>query len=263
MSAQTITLLTWNINGARSVYRKGFMDWFLRTAPDILGLQETRADKLQLPPDLADPAGYESYWNASTAKKGYSGTALLTRLKPLSVEWGLGLEEFDTEGRTIIARYPSFTLLVCYFPNGGRDHSRVPFKLAFYKAFLNKCEQLRAQGESIIFCGDVNTAHQKIDLANPTANQKTTGFLPEERAWMDEVVNAGYVDTFRHFHPDLPGQYTWWSVPANARARNVGWRIDYFFVSPDLLERVTDAFILPGVLGSDHCPVGLRLRVDG
>lgn len=263
MPAQTITLLTWNINGARSVYQKGFMDWLSATAPDILGLQETRADKSQLPADLADPAGYHSYWNPSLAKKGYSGTALLTKIKPLAVEWGLGIAEFDAEGRTIIARYPAFTLLVCYFPNGGRDHSRVPFKLAFYEAFLNKCEQLRAQGESVIFCGDVNTAHRKIDLANPAANQKTTGFLPEERAWLDQVVKAGYVDTFRHFHPDLPGQYTWWSVPANARARNVGWRIDYFFVSPDLLERITGAFILPEVMGSDHCPAGLRLMVDG
>jgi exodeoxyribonuclease-3 len=190
---------------------------------------------------------------------GYSGTALLTRAEPLDVQFGLGIEEFDQEGRTIIAQYPTFTLINCYFPNGGRDHRRVPFKLAFYDAFREKCEQLRAQGRAVIFCGDVNTAHREIDLARPKANQNTTGFLPQERAWIDRIVEAGYVDTFRHFHPELAGQYTWWSMPTQARARNVGWRIDYFFAAADLLDRISDAFILPEVMGSDHCPVGLRM----
>jgi exodeoxyribonuclease-3 len=151
--------------------------------------------------------------------------------------------------------------LNCYFPNGGRDHNRVPFKMDFYAAFLEKCETLRKQGQAVIFCGDVNTSHREIDLARPKANEKTTGFLPEERAWIDEVITAGYVDTFRHFYPNLGGQYTWWSMPTNARARNVGWRLDYFFAAAEVMERITDAFILPDVQGSDHCPVGIRLML--
>jgi exodeoxyribonuclease-3 len=259
LTKQTTTLLSWNVNGIRAAHRKGFMDWLVEAAPDILGLQKARAEEAQLPPTLAQPAGYQSFWNPSRRKKGYSGTALLTRLEPLEVQFGLGVEEFDQEGRTIIARYPTFTLINCYFPNGGRDHSRVPFKLAFYDAFLDKCKQLRAREEAVVFCGDVNTAHKEIDLARPKENQKTTGFLPGERAWLDRVVEAGYVDTFRHFHPDADSQYTWWSMPTRGRERNVGWRLDYFFVAAEMLDRVTDAFILPEVVGSDHCPVGMRL----
>ncbi len=256
-----ITLLSWNVNGIRAIHKKGFLTWLTEAAPDILCLQESRAEEPQLPAELAHPAGYHAFWNGSKRKKGYSGTALLTREKPLSVQFGLGIEEFDQEGRTVIAEYPGFTLLNCYFPNGGRDHKRVPFKLAFYDAFLSKCEWLRAQGRPVIFCGDVNTAHNEIDLARPKSNQKTTGFLPEERAWMDQAVEAGYVDTFRHLYPDLAEQYTWWSVPTKARERNIGWRLDYFFVSPDLTHRIADAFILTGVMGSDHCPVGLTLNI--
>jgi exodeoxyribonuclease-3 len=258
---QEITLVSWNVNGIRAVYRKGFMEWLAQAAPDILCLQETRAEPVQVPAALAQLPDYHAFWNASRRKKGYSGTGLLSRLKPLSVQFGLGIEEFDQEGRTIVAEYPSFVLLNCYFPNGGREHERVPFKLAFYDAFLDRCEQLRAQGHTVVFCGDVNTAHKEIDLAHPRENRNTTGFLPQERAWIDRVVEAGYVDTFRHFFPDLPEQYTWWSMPTRARERNVGWRLDYFFVNAEAVDRVTEAFILPEVMGSDHCPVGLRLRV--
>jgi exodeoxyribonuclease-3 len=261
MSKPVITLLSWNVNGARAAHKKGLLDWLTQSTPDILCLQETRADETELPAELAQPSGYYGFWNASRKKRGYSGTALLTKTKPLDVQLGLGIEKFDEEGRTIIARYPTFTLINCYFPNGSRDHSRVPFKLDFYDAFLEKCEQLRAQGQPVVFCGDVNTAHKEIDLAHPQTNQNTTGFLPEERAWMEQVVQAGYVDTFRNLHPNLAGQYTWWSMPTKARERNIGWRIDYFFVARELLDRVTDAFILPEVMGSDHCPVGLRLRM--
>ena len=259
--AETITLLSWNVNGARAVYKKGFVDWLTRSRPDILCLQETRAEEKELPDDMARPTGYRGFWNSSVRKRGYSGTALLTRLEPLSVQLGLGIDEFDQEGRTIIARYPTFTLINCYFPNGSRDLSRVPFKLAFYDAFLDKCQELRAQGQAVIFCGDVNTAHNEIDLAHPRENQGNTGFLPQERAWMDTVAQAGYVDTFRHLHPELTGQYTWWSVATRARERNVGWRIDYFFIASEGLDRVDDAFILPNVMGSDHCPVGLRFKL--
>jgi exodeoxyribonuclease-3 len=255
-----LTLLSWNVNGVRAIHRKGFLPWLQETAPDILCLQETKAMASQLPAELAQPEGYRAYWH-SAERKGYSGTTLITREEPLSIQFGLGLEEFDQEGRTIIAEYPAFTLINCYFPNGSRDHSRVPFKLAFYDAFLDKCEQLRRRGQPVIFCGDVNTAHNEIDLAHPKPNQKTTGFLPEERAWLDQVVETGYVDTFRHLHPNLSEQYTWWSMPTRARERNVGWRLDYFFVAQELLEYVADAFILPEVMGSDHCPVGLRLKV--
>jgi exodeoxyribonuclease-3 len=260
---QTITLLSWNVNGIRAAHRKGFLDWLVETQPDILCLQETRAEETQLPATLAQPEGYRAFWNSSRRKKGYSGTALLTRTEPVDVQFGLGVEEFDQEGRTIVAQYPSFTLINCYFPNGGRDHSRVPFKMAFYDAFLDRCEALRSQGHALIFCGDVNTAHREIDLAHPKANENTTGFLPEERAWLDRIVETGYVDTFRHFRPDETEQYTWWSMPTRARERNVGWRIDYFFVVAEILDRVADAFILPEVMGSDHCPVGLVLRGSG
>jgi len=257
---KTLALLSWNVNGVRAIHRKGFLVWLKETAPDILCLQETKAMESQLPAELAQPEGYRAYWN-SAQRKGYSGTALITRDEPLSIQFGLGLEKFDQEGRTIIAEYPAFTLINCYFPNGSRDHGRVPFKLAFYDAFLEKCEQLRKRGQAVVFCGDINTSHREIDLANPKSNQKNTGFLPEERAWLDKIVEAGYVDTFRHFYPETTGQYTWWSVPTNARDRNVGWRLDYFFVVSELMEHVTGAFILPEVLGSDHCPVGLKLKI--
>lgn len=255
-----LTILSWNVNGIRAAHRKGFVDWFNTAQPDILCLQETRAEPHQIPAEIAAPDGYFAFWNASQRKKGYSGTGLLTKTEPLAVEFGLGIAEFDTEGRTIIAHYADFSLINCYFPNGGRDLSRVPFKMAFYDAFLQKCESLRSSGKPVLFGGDVNTAHREIDLANPKSNQKTTGFLPEERAWIDGVLAAGFVDTFRHFHPDETGQYTWWSQRFGARARNVGWRIDYFFAAPELLPRITDAFILPEVMGSDHCPVGIKLQ---
>jgi len=258
---KTINLLSWNVNGIRAAHKKGFLPWLAQAQPDILCLQETRAEEQQLSAELARPAGYHTFWNSTKRKRGYSGTALLSKEKPISVQFGLEIEEFDQEGRTIIAQFPDFTLLNCYFPNGGRDHKRVPFKLAFYDAFLEKCENLRNQGQHVIFCGDVNTAHNEIDLANPKSNQNTTGFLPRERAWMDEVVGTGYIDTFRHFYPELTGQYTWWSVPARARARNIGWRLDYFFVSPSLLGKLSSASILPEVMGSDHCPVGLEISM--
>ena len=258
---RTLTLLSWNVNGARAVHKNGFMDWLAATDVDIICLQETRAEEHQLPVDLRQPTGYHAFWNPSRSKKGYSGTAVLTREAPLNVEMGLGIEEFDREGRTIIAEYSGFVLINSYFPNGSRDHSRVPFKLAFYDAFLEKCERLRAVGKAIIFCGDVNTAHREIDLARPRENQGTTGFLPEERAWLDKITTLGYVDTFRHFYPDLAEQYTWWHQVTFARARNVGWRIDYFFAAPEALPTVVDAFILPDVMGSDHCPVGLKIVI--
>jgi exodeoxyribonuclease-3 len=252
-------LYSWNVNGIRSVQKKGFLDWLAQTDPDILCLQETKAQPDQLDQTLLAPPGYQTYW-ASAEKKGYSGVALYTKQTPQSVQIGLGRPEFDREGRTVIADYGEFVFIGAYFPNGQDDHSRVPYKMAYKAAFLETCQAYRQQGKGVIFCGDVNTAHQAIDLANPKQNQKTTGFLPLERAWIDEIVALGYVDSFRHQHPEQAAVYTWWSHRSGARERNVGWRIDYFFVTADLLPRLGPAQTHPKVLGSDHCPVSVEFN---
>jgi len=251
-------LYSWNVNGIRAAQKKGFLDWLATTGPDVLAVQETKAHPDQLDDALRRPAGYHTYW-ASAEKKGYSGVALYSKREPISVQIGLGLPEYDREGRTIVADYGEFTLLAAYFPNGGRDHSRVPFKMAFKRDFLAYIEALRNQGKPIVFCGDVNTAHQAIDLARPQQNQKTTGFLPEERVWIDDLVAHGYMDSYRSLYPEQKGAYSWWTYIGGARGRNVGWRLDYFFVSPDLWPQVTAANIHAEVFGSDHCPVSLEL----
>lgn len=250
-----LRLFSWNVNGIRAVHKKGFLPWFDTTAPDILCLQEVRAEPGQIDPAIVAPLGYHTIWNPSRAKKGYSGTGILSRVAPESVELDLGLEEFDAEGRTIIADFGDWVLITAYFPNGRDDLSRVPFKMRYCEAFLARCEELRAQGKHVVFCGDLNTSHMPIDLARPKANEKNTGFLPEERAWIDRVIEAGYVDTFRDRNPDAEGAYTWWTMRAGARQRNVGWRLDYFFVDEGFAPRVLDARIHADVLGSDHCPV--------
>ncbi|MEM7111564.1 MAG: exodeoxyribonuclease III [Chloroflexota bacterium] len=253
------TFYSWNVNGIRAAQRKGFLDWLAQASPDILSVQETKAHPDQLDDELRQPEGYHTYW-ASAEKKGYSGVALYSKKRPLSVQIGLGIPEYDREGRTIIAEYADFVFIGAYFPNGSRDHSRVPFKMAYKAAFLDRCNELRAAGKSVIFCGDVNTAHRDIDLARPKQNKKTTGFLPHERVWLDEITSSGYTDTFRHFYPDQEGAYSWWSYIGRNRDRNVGWRLDYFFVSDDLNGRLHDAAIHADVLGSDHCPVSLSLN---
>ncbi len=252
-------LYSWNVNGARSVYRKGFVDWLEARRPDVLFLQEVRAEHAQVPGPMAHPPGYHVWWNPSKTKRGYAGTALYSRVEPLSVKFGTGVKKYDDEGRTIVAEYDEYWAVGCYFPNGGNDHGRVPFKLGFYAAFLRMCERLR-KTKPVIFCGDVNTAHHPIDLARPKANENTTGFLPEERAWLDKFEAKGYVDAFRAFHPDEPEQYTWWSQRMRARDRNVGWRIDYFWVTREWMDHVEDCFHEPEVTGSDHCPIGLVVK---
>ena len=227
-----------------------------------MALQETKCHPDQLPDELRNPPGYYTYW-AAAERGGYSGVALYSRREPLSVSAGLGFDDYDREGRTLVADYGDFVLINAYFPNGSRDHSRVPFKMRYKADFLTVCNQLRQQGRSVVFCGDVNTSHQDIDLARPRQNRTTTGFLPEERAWIDEVVAQGYVDTYRARYPQQTGAYTWWAQVTFSREKNVGWRLDYIFVSPDLWPRVLDATIHPDVLGSDHCPVGLLLAADG
>jgi exodeoxyribonuclease-3 len=251
-----VKLVSWNVNGIRAVWRKGFAGWFKKAKPDVLCLQETRAWPEQLEPEQIAPKGYKAYW-VCAEKKGYSGVCIYSRTEPEEVVEGLGEAQFDREGRTLTLRFKEFTLVNAYFPNGQRDHARVPYKMDYCRAFLDHCQARRARGEELVLCGDFNTAHHEIDLKRPTANRNTTGFLSVERAWIDELVGLGYVDTFRCAHRDEPDHYTWWSNIGGARDRNVGWRIDYFFATSGL--ELTKAYHLPEVLGSDHCPLGLEL----
>jgi exodeoxyribonuclease-3 len=255
-----IRLLCWNVNGIRAVKNKGFLEWLQRESPDILAIQETKAYPEQLDAELMEPPGYLTYWNY-TERKGYAGVALYTREKPANVGYDIGDTGLDTEGRVITADFPGFTLFNIYYPNGKQSQERLDYKMAFYDEFLKYADSLKAAGKKLVICGDVNTAHKEIDLARPKENSKVSGFLPIEREWMDKFVTHGYVDTFREFHKE-PAQYTWWDLKSGARSRNVGWRIDYFFVSEDLLPSVRNAFIMPEVTGSDHCPIGLVLELD-
>ncbi|MBN1583927.1 MAG: exodeoxyribonuclease III [Anaerolineae bacterium] len=251
-------LLSWNVNGIRAVQNKGFLEWLQAESPDVLCVQETKAQKNQLDEALLKPDGYHTYWH-SAQRKGYSGVATFSKREPISVQEGFGIDEFDAEGRVLMTEYSGFKLFGIYFPNGKRSPERLDYKLRFYETFLHYCDELHAQGDKLIICGDVNTAHQEIDLANPKANASVSGFLPEERAWLDNYFEHGFVDTFRVFHPDEPDRYTWWTYISRARSRNVGWRIDYFWVSESLMPAVKDADILSEVMGSDHCPVMLEL----
>jgi exodeoxyribonuclease III len=262
-----LKLLSWNVNGIRAVVRKEvFFEFLAKEKPDILCLQETKAHPDQLNKDLLEPESYTTFWSAHETKKGYSGVGIITREKPISVRYGFGLKEFDNEGRIIIAKYPAFTLFNIYFPKGERmdtreEEVRLKYKLRFYDAFLNVVDTLKSAGERLIVCGDFNTAHNEIDLSRPKENRDTSGFLPEERAWMDKFVAHGLVDTFRTFNPGQ-GQYTWWDMKTRARERNIGWRLDYFFITQDLLPSLSHAFILSDVTGSDHCPVGINLKLE-
>ena len=259
MPQQKIRLQSWNVNGFRSALKKGFYDWLYQSAPDVLGLQETKIDADSLSPEMTHPDSYTTYWSHA-GKKGYSGVALFSKLQPVKVIEGLNVPHLDSEGRVLIAEYEQFTLYNIYYPNGQRSDERLQYKMAFYDAFLAHADNLKQQGKNLIICGDVNTAHNPIDLARPKENEGTSGFLPIERAWMDKFVSHGYIDTFRHFHPDVPNEYSWWNVRSRARERNVGWRIDYFFVSESLRNNLVDASIEQNVMGSDHCPVTLVLK---
>ena len=253
-------ILCWNVNGVRAVEKKGFLEWLYRESPDILCLQETKAHLDQLGRELQEPQGYRSYWNYPE-RKGYSGVVTFTREEPLDVRYDFGVSGLDMEGRVIVTEYPALVLVNVYFPNGKRDETRLRYKMDFYGAFLEFADSLRAKGKRLVTCGDFNTAHREIDLARPKENEKISGFLPEERAWIDKFIAHGYVDAFRHFNKE-PNQYTWWDLKSWARARNVGWRLDYFLVSEDLMPSVSKAFIMPEVMGSDHCPVGIILKTD-
>ncbi len=255
----TKRILSWNVNGIRAISKKGFLEWVEKDQPDILCLQETKAHPEQLTQKLLEPEGYKS-WFASAEKKGYSGVAVYSKEEPLDVKVGLGIPEFDSEGRTLVADYGDFILYNIYFPNGKASDVRLDFKMRFYEAFLNQIVELKTQGKSIIFCGDVNTAHQAIDLARPKENETSSGFLPMEREWIDRVIADGFLDTLREFKPE-PSQYTWWDYKTRARERNVGWRIDYFFISENLRPNLKDAYILSDIMGSDHCPIGIDLKI--
>ncbi|MFA5060016.1 MAG: exodeoxyribonuclease III [Candidatus Omnitrophota bacterium] len=250
-------LLCWNVNGIRAVEKKGFVEWLRKESPDILCIQETKAHPSQLTEGLLRPGPYKTYWS-SAEKKGYSGVGIFSK-KDADVQEGLGIKKFDCEGRVLEADYGDFVLFNIYFPNGGAGNKRVPFKMEFYDAFLKTALNLQKKGKGIIVCGDVNTAHEEIDLARPKENQKNTGFLPEERAWVTKFISHGFIDTFRHFEKGAQ-HYTWWDYKTGARARNIGWRIDYFFISENLLPKLKNAFILKDVMGSDHCPIGIEIK---
>lgn len=255
-----IKILSWNVNGIRAVHKKGFLDWLKKENPDILCLQETKAHPDQLTDELLNAKGYTSFFSSSIVKKGYSGVAIYTKQEPVKVEHGFGIPKFDDEGRIIVADYNDFVLINIYYPNGKASDIRLKYKLDFYDAFLTYAEKLKSKGKKLIICGDVNTAHKEIDLARPKENEKISGFLPIEREWMDKFLSHGYLDTFRMFN-DEPEQYSWWNMVTRARDRNVGWRIDYFFITENLKKNIKSAFILQEVMGSDHCPVGIEIQI--
>ena len=251
-------IITWNVNGLRAALKKGVLEWIVEQSPDAMCLQETRVLPEQLTEEQREISDYDIIWNPAE-KKGYSGVATWLKEDAREVSLGLGDERFDVEGRVIRTRHPDFYLYNIYFPNGQRGHDRVEYKLEFYENLLQTCNQLHAAGESIIITGDFNTAHNEIDLKNHKSNQKTSGFLPEERAMIDRYLAHGFVDPFRQLYPEKE-QYSWWSYRGGARARNVGWRIDYFLISENLLPRVQDVIIHDDAHGSDHCPVELQIK---
>ena len=248
-------ICTWNVNGIRAALGKNLKEWMQAESPDVLCLQEIKARPDQLTADQLDFPGYEVAWNPAE-RPGYSGVATFHKETPLEIQKGFGEERFDVEGRVIRTRHPNFLLYNVYFPNGQRGHDRVEYKLEFYAALLEICDRLHFAGENIVITGDFNTARQPIDLRNPKENETTSGFMPEERAWVDKYLEHGFVDVYRQLYPERV-QYTWWTYRMAARQRNVGWRIDYFLVSEKLAPHVKDVIIHDNIPGSDHCPVTL------
>jgi exodeoxyribonuclease III len=250
-------IISWNVNGIRAAIKKGFMDFLNSENPDIICIQETKARPEQVENEFQ---GYPyRFWN-SAEKKGYSGTAIFSNIDPIRVTYGLGIPKHDTEGRVITAEFEKYYLVTVYVPNAKRDLSRLPYRQKEWDVdFLSYVSELEKK-KPVVFCGDMNVAHEEIDLANPKSNKNNAGFTAEERMGFDNIVKAGFVDTFRHFNPE-GGFYTWWSYMAKARERNIGWRIDYFCVSPSLMKSVNHAGILPEVMGSDHCPTSLEIQI--
>ena len=250
--------LSWNVNGLRACVQKGFLDFFQTADADCVCLQET---KLQVGQIQLETDGYHQYWNYAD-KKGYSGTAIFSRLQPISVQYGVGIEALDTEGRVITLEFSNFFLVTCYTPNAQQELARIDFRMTWEDAFLALLKRLDAQ-KPVIVCGDLNVAHQEIDLKNPGPNRGCAGFSDQERGAFSRLLENGFTDTFRHLYPDATGAYTWWSYRFNARKNNAGWRIDYFLVSDRIAEKITAAPIYSDIYGSDHCPIGLELCIDG
>ena len=248
-------IISWNVNGLRAVLNKGFMDFFKQIDADIFCVQETKMQEGQIELILE---GYYQYWN-SAVKKGYSGTAIFTKKKPLSVSYGLGIEEHDQEGRIITLEFDKFYMVNCYTPNSGRELARLEYRMTWEDEFKKYLIKLDKQ-KPVIICGDLNVAHTEIDLKNPKSNRKNAGFTDEERSKIEELLNSGFTDSFRKMYPDKEGAYTWWSYMFNARANNAGWRIDYFLVSDRISKNIKDAYIYSEIMGSDHCPVGLEIE---
>ncbi len=254
--AKTKKMISWNVNGLRAAVTKGFLDFFRDIDADIFCIQESKLSEGQIELDLP---GYYDYWNYA-AKKGYSGVAVFTKDKPIGVTYGIGIEEHDNEGRVITAEYDDFYLITCYTPNSQRGLTRLDYRMTWEDAFLDYVLKLEEK-KPVIFCGDLNVAHKEIDLKNPKTNRKNAGFTDEERGKMDIVLSSGFADSFRVLYPDKEGAYSWWSYMGGARAKNVGWRIDYFIVSDKLKDRIKEAKIHSDILGSDHCPVELDIEI--
>jgi exodeoxyribonuclease-3 len=252
--------ISWNVNGLRAIHRHElFLPFLQQESPDIMCLQEIKSLEEQLPDELKEVEGYHAYFNPAE-RKGYSGVAIYSKQEPISVTHGLGNPEFDIEGRVITAEYPAFSLMNIYYPNGKMSAERLDYKMRFYDAFLQAADGIVEAGKNLLICGDVNTAHTEADIARPKENVKVSGFLPSERAWMDDFLSHGYSDTLRIFN-NTPGIYSYWDMKSRARERDVGWRIDYFFVSDSLKENITNATVLGEVIGSDHCPITVDLDV--
>lgn len=261
-------IISWNVNGLRANAKKGGFDWLINESPDIFCLQEVKAEAEQLDEGVRNPQGYFSYFDHSKGRKGYSGVAVYSKVKPEKVDFGFGVPQYDQEGRFLAlffekgsfgTKMDKFVFINTYFPNGGGGPERLEFKLRFYDEFLKYINKQKKAGYEVIFTGDVNTAHTEIDLARPKENVENTGFLPIERAWIDSVIDAGYTDVFRSMHEKEVGKYTYWDMKTFARERNVGWRIDYFFASKGALKHVTKSRILDEILGSDHCPYDILI----
>ncbi|HEY5562575.1 MAG TPA: exodeoxyribonuclease III [Clostridiaceae bacterium] len=252
-------IYSWNVNGLRAIIKKDFLSWVMSEMPDVLCLQETKLQSDQLEDKVKNIEGYYSSYSFAE-KKGYSGVATYTKVEPEQILHGIGIEEFDREGRILITFFKEFVLLNIYFPNGQRDEERLDYKLRFYDAILDYCNNLVLDGKKLVICGDYNTAHTEIDIKNAKANEKTSGYLIIERLWLDKLIENGYTDTFRYMNPDTI-KYSWWSYMFKSRERNTGWRIDYHFVSNNLLQEVKSVDILNEVFGSDHCPVVVELNL--
>ncbi|MBU4414158.1 MAG: exodeoxyribonuclease III [Proteobacteria bacterium] len=255
-------MISWNVNGLRAVIKKDFHKSLKNMDADIVAIQETKIQEHQLTDEIKNIEGYESYWSFSTVKKGYSGIGIYTRIKPQDIKYGIGISKYDNEGRIIEMDFKDFIFFNIYFPNGQMSEERLQYKLDFYRDFFEYIDAYKDKGKCLIIAGDFNTAHNEIDLKNPKANEKRSGFLRIERDWMDRIINNGYVDTFRYFYPDTV-KYSWWTYRFNARANNAGWRIDYFFVTQNIIDKglIKDAFIDNDIYGSDHCPVGIDVKI--